>query len=176
MANRLLYVRILFYCFICFNGLRCFFIDVLKPTCERSSKRTIMLPKTIFETTSPFPSLVKDCFTVSPCPLYQHFLFSHIHENAACAACVRCGGQMTISASALHAVRQQHIYVVTFIPPPPPTSSAPFFLLFLNPLQSIKILLEQTPSSKSLSELWGHILEEERTLHRRFEARSRAVL
>lgn len=37
--------------------------------------------------------------------------------------------------------------------------------------QSVKKLLEQSPSSKSLSELWVHILEEESTLCRRFEAR-----
>ena len=33
----------------------------------------------------------------------------------------------------------------------------------------MKTLLEQSPSSKSLSKLWTDVLEEERTLHRRFE-------
>lgn len=35
----------------------------------------------------------------------------------------------------------------------------------------MKTLLEQSPSSESLHELWGHILEEERTLHRRFQVK-----
>lgn len=39
------------------------------------------------------------------------------------------------------------------------------------PRQSVRTLLEQSPSSGSLLELWKHILEEERTLSRRFEAR-----
>lgn len=39
----------------------------------------------------------------------------------------------------------------------------------------MKSLLERSPSSKPLSKLWEHVLEEERTLHRRFEARKRFV-
>lgn len=33
----------------------------------------------------------------------------------------------------------------------------------------MKTLLEQSPSSESLKELWAHLLEEERMLHRRFQ-------
>ncbi|CAM9300141.1 unnamed protein product [Scytosiphon promiscuus] len=36
---------------------------------------------------------------------------------------------------------------------------------------SVKALLEQSPSSESMKELWTHILEEERTMHRRFQGR-----
>ncbi|CBJ30727.1 conserved unknown protein [Ectocarpus siliculosus] len=42
---------------------------------------------------------------------------------------------------------------------------------FLCMKMSVKMLLEQSPSSESLKELWEHILEEERTLHRRFQGR-----
>ncbi|CAM9305770.1 unnamed protein product, partial [Ectocarpus sp. 13 AM-2016] len=42
---------------------------------------------------------------------------------------------------------------------------------FLWMKMSVKTLLGQSPSSESLQELWEHILEEERTLHRRFQGR-----
>lgn len=41
-----------------------------------------------------------------------------------------------------------------------------------HPRQSVRTLLEQSPSRGSLLELWEHIREEERTLSRRFEASS----
>ena len=40
--------------------------------------------------------------------------------------------------------------------------------------QSVKTLLKQSPSSESLTELWAHILEEERTLQRRFQVPQRS--
>lgn len=79
--------------------------------------------------------------------------------------------QSTISAISFHAVRHA---TSGHVSPPPPTPTP--FLAVPVTRQSVKILLEQAPSSKSLSQLWGHILEEERTLHRRFEARSRRTL
>eukprot|EP00752_Nemacystus_decipiens_P013078 g11567.t1 len=42
---------------------------------------------------------------------------------------------------------------------------------FLWMKESVKTLLEKSPSSESLNELWEHLLEEERTLHRRFQGR-----
>ncbi len=60
-------------------------------------------------------------------------------------------------------------------PPSPTTESWPAVIICNHRCarceQSVKTLLEQSPSSKSLVELWAHILEEERTLQRRFQVR-----